>query len=109
MKHCPEPSLRERLAKWARRHPTPEQFHIHRHGRTVLLVTMLAGSVAYVYDSMMGLAARMKLQAFDHDFIDSQFLLNVGSRNDELLRKGMRQANQTLGQVPFLDLDGRWE
>ena len=55
---------------------------------------------------MLGLAARMKLQAFDHDFIDSQFLLNVGSRNDEFLKKGMRQAKQTLGQVPFLDLMG---
>ena len=53
---------------------------------------------------MLGLAARVKLQAFDRDFIDSQFLLNVGSGNEELLRKGMRRANSALGQVPLLDL-----
>lgn len=105
MKHCPEPSPRERLAKWARRHPALSS-STSIAVVLLLLVAMLAGSVAFVYDRMMGLAARIKLQAFDHDFVDSQFLLNVGSGNDEFLKKGMRQAKQTLGHVPFLALVG---
>ena len=49
-------------------------------------------SIMLVYDGMLDLAARMKLQAFDRGFIDSQFLLNVAGRNDEFLKKGTRTA-----------------
>jgi tetratricopeptide (TPR) repeat protein len=98
MRHCPEPSLKERLRKWARRHPglcgsTTIAFV------SLLLMGLLAGSALYVYDSMLGLAARMKAQAFDRAFINSQFLLNVSGRDREFLKKGMREAKDTLGQM----------
>ena len=99
MKHCPEPSLRERLGKWTRRHPG-------LCGSTtvamvaLVLLGLMTVSVMLVYDGMLDLAARMKLQAFDRDFVDSQFLLNcVAGRNDEFRKKGMRTATKLLGQV----------
>ncbi|MGO9814338.1 MAG: protein kinase domain-containing protein [Isosphaeraceae bacterium] len=102
MKHCPEPSLRERLGKWARRHPG-------LCGSTTIalvalvLLGLMTVSVMLVYDGMLDLAARMKLQAFDRGFIDSQFLLNVAGRNDEFLKKGTRTARKLLGQVGIAD------
>ncbi len=91
MKHCPEPSLRERLGKWTRRHPG-------LCGSTsiaivsLVLLGILTASVALVYDGMLDLAARMKLQAFDRGFIDSQFLLGASSRDPGLLQRGMERA-----------------
>jgi tetratricopeptide (TPR) repeat protein len=98
MKHCPEPSVKERLGKWARRHPG-------LCGSTsialisVVIIGLLAGSASYVYGSMLGLAARMKAQAFDRAFINSQFLLNVAGHDRELLKKGVWDAKDTLGQM----------
>ncbi|MGZ3319034.1 MAG: serine/threonine-protein kinase, partial [Isosphaeraceae bacterium] len=102
MKHCPEPSLRERLGKWARRHPG-------LCGSTTIalvalvLLGLMTVSIMLVYDGMLDLAARMKLQAFDHGLIDSQFLLSVAGRNDEFLKKGTRTARKLLGQVGIAD------
>ncbi|HMF35961.1 MAG TPA: serine/threonine-protein kinase, partial [Isosphaeraceae bacterium] len=102
MKHCPEPSLRERLGKWARRHPG-----LCGSTTIALVASVLLGlmtvAIMLVYDGMLDLAARMKLQAFDRGFIDSQFLLNVAGRNDEFLKKGTRTARKLLGQVGIAD------
>ena len=102
MKHCPEPSLRKRLGKWARRHPG-----LCGSTTIALVASVLLGlmtvSIMLVYDGMLDLAARMKLQAFDRGFIDSQFLLNVAGRNDEFLKKGTRTARKLLGQVGIAD------
>ncbi len=52
MKHCPEPSLRERLGKWARRHPG-------LCGSTsialvaLLLLGFLTVCITLVYDGML--------------------------------------------------------
>ena len=102
MKHCPEPSLRERLGKWARRHPGLTGSSTIALVASVLLGLMTV-SIMLVYDGMLDLAARMKLQAFDRGFIDSQFLLNVAGRNDEFRKKGMRTARKLLGQVGIAD------
>ncbi len=104
MKHCPEPSLRERLGKWTRRHPG-----LCGSTTIALVASVLLGlmtvSIMLVYDGMLDLAARMKLKAFDRGFIDSQFLLNFTftGRNDEFLKKGTRTARQLLGQVGIAD------
>ena len=102
MKHCPEPSLRERLEKWARRHPGLCGSTTIALAALVLLGLMTV-SIMLVYDGMLDLAARMKLQAFDRGFIDSQFLLSVAGRNDEFLKKGTRTARKLLGQVGIAD------
>ena len=98
MKHCPEPSLRERLGKWARRHPGLCGSTTIAMVALVLLGLMTA-SIVLVYDGMLDLAARMKLQEFDRGFVDSQFLLNAAGRKDEFLKKGSRTAWKLLGQV----------
>jgi len=102
MKHCPEPSLLERLEKWARRHPALTGSTTIALVASVLLGLMTV-AIILVYDGMLDLAARMKLQAFDRGFVDSQFLLNVAGRNDEFLKKGMRTARKLLGQVGIAD------
>jgi serine/threonine protein kinase/tetratricopeptide (TPR) repeat protein len=102
MKHCPEPSLKERLGKWARRHPAV-------CGSTSialisLLLLVLAGGAAYVvYDAMLGVSARIKLQRFDRQFADTQFLLNVAARREEWTRRGESQALHALRQVGLAD------
>ncbi len=101
MKHCPEPSLRERLGKWARRHPGL------CGSTTIALVALVAlvllglkmASTALENCDMRYLADHKKLKAFDRDFDDSQFLLNTVGRNDEFLKKGSRTAWKLLGQV----------
>ena len=98
MKHCPEPSLRERLGKWARRHPG-------LCGSTsivlfsVILLGILGGACYSIYDAMIGVSARVKLQQFDRDFIDSQFLLNVSSDREEWMRKGRMLARKSLANL----------
>ncbi|MGO9598218.1 MAG: protein kinase domain-containing protein [Isosphaeraceae bacterium] len=102
MKYCKEPSTRERVEKWARRHPG-------LCGSTsitlfaVLLMGIMAGSIALVYDRMLDLSARLKLQAFDRAFIESEFLLIVAGRDDELLARGTRQARELLSGLGILD------
>lgn len=102
MKYCKEPSTRERMEKWARRHPglcssTSIAFF------AVLLLGIMAGSMALVYDRMLDLSARMKLQAFDRAFVESQFLLNVAGPDDELLSRGIRQARKLLAGLGISD------
>ena len=94
MKHCPEPSLRERLGKWARRHPGLTGSTTIALASVVLL-GLLTASIMLVYDGLIDLSARMKLQAFDRGFIDSQFLLHVAGPNDEFLKQGMQKARRS--------------
>ena len=60
MRHCPEPSIRERIGKWFKRHPG-------MRGSTAiaifatLLVGLLLGTVGFVYDTMRSLEARHTL------------------------------------------------
>jgi eukaryotic-like serine/threonine-protein kinase len=67
MKHGPEPSARERIGKWGRRHPA-------LCGSTsialisLVLLVLLGATVALVYDRMQGLAARVMIRVFERDF-----------------------------------------
>jgi eukaryotic-like serine/threonine-protein kinase len=95
MKHCPEPSVRERMGKWARRHPG-------LCGSTsiaivaILLLGLLGGAVALVYDRMQELSARVRYRVFDQDFTEIQFLLNTAGGSNEHLKKGIEKAAQTI-------------
>jgi serine/threonine protein kinase/tetratricopeptide (TPR) repeat protein len=98
MKHCPEPSLRERLGKWARRHPG-------LCGSTsialaaVVLLGLVGGFGVLAYEATQSLAARMRLQELDRDFMEAQFLLGLGEGHDDLKRRGIGLARKTLEQV----------
>ncbi len=111
MKHCPEPSLRERATKWARRHP----------GLTsassvaviaLLMITMLGAGAFVGYRSMRVLAARVKTRVFDHDYTESRFLLGTAGRDDVRLKQGLAAAKGTLATVgldgPALEAASSW-
>ena len=96
MKHGPEPSVRERMGKWARRHPG-------LCGSTsiaivaMLLIGLLGGAVALVYDKMQDLSARVRYRVFDQDFTEIQFLLNTAGGSNEHLKRGIEKAAKTIG------------
>jgi eukaryotic-like serine/threonine-protein kinase len=95
MKHCPEPSVRERAGKWARRHPG-------LCGSTsiaicaLVLLGVLGATTALVYDRMQALGARVSYRIFDQDFSEIQFLLNTAGGSNEHLKTGLAKAARTL-------------
>jgi serine/threonine protein kinase/tetratricopeptide (TPR) repeat protein len=100
MKHCSEPSLRERLGKLARRHPT--LCSATSIGLICgMLIGLLVGTTVLVYDKMLDLDARIRLRVFDRDFTECQFLLNTVSGSREHLKKGIDKARQTLHDLGF--------
>jgi serine/threonine protein kinase/tetratricopeptide (TPR) repeat protein len=98
MKHCPEPSVRERLGKFARRHPG-------LCGSTSIAIAAsilvgLLGLGAFVaYREVRNLDARVRLRVFDHEFTDCQFLLNTASDSDDHLRRGLLASGRALARV----------
>jgi tetratricopeptide (TPR) repeat protein len=98
MKHCPEPSVKERLGKWARRHPGLSSSTSVALVCLVLL-GLVGGAAAYVYDAMLGVAARVKLQQFDREFVGTQFLLNVADDRGDWTRRGSSQARKALDDL----------
>jgi tetratricopeptide (TPR) repeat protein len=83
------------MGKWARRHPG-------LCGSTsialfaLVLLGLLGGAAALVYDRMQGLAARVRYRAFDQDFTEIQFLLNTAGGSNEHLKKGIEKVTRTL-------------
>jgi len=108
MKHCPEPSIRERIGKFARRHPG-------LCGSTsiavlsAVLLGLLGGTVALVYDKMQDLAARVQIKTFDREYTEIQFLLNTAGGSHERLKKGINMSRATVGKLG-VETDGqeRW-
>jgi serine/threonine protein kinase/tetratricopeptide (TPR) repeat protein len=98
MKHCPEPSIRERMGKWARRHPG-------LCGSTsialmsIVLVGMLGGAVALGYDKTQDLVARVRLHAFDRKFTEMQFLLNTTGNSPERTARGIEISGRMLAEL----------
>jgi serine/threonine protein kinase/tetratricopeptide (TPR) repeat protein len=95
MKFAPEPSLRERYAKWTRRNP---------RFRAAITIALLSAFLLLALGGIMGLlsrsldvvTARLKLRMFESGFNQSQFLLNVTSGPIEHLREGIHLASRTI-------------
>jgi tetratricopeptide (TPR) repeat protein len=102
MRHCPDPSPRERVAKWARRHPAVTSSSAIATASVVLLGLLLTASY-FIFDGMQELSTRIRRQTFERDFVESQFLLNVAGRNDELLKRGVRQTRTVLQRAGIAD------
>ncbi len=98
MKHCPEPSVSERLGKWARRHPTLCSSTSIALA-AVFLLALVGGFGVLAYEATQSLAARVQLQIIDRDFTEAQFLLGLGEGHDDLKRRGVVLARKTLAQV----------
>jgi serine/threonine protein kinase/tetratricopeptide (TPR) repeat protein len=98
MKHGPEPSFRERMGKFSRRHPT-------LCGTTsmalisIIMVALLGTAVVKLYGVLQDVHARLKVRQFDQRFTEIQFLLNTASGSDEHLKRGLRNANQEIDSI----------
>jgi len=105
-RHAPEPSPRERFAKWARRNPrlcgtTPVA------SLAVLLLAGLCVLIGLMHANVQGLSTRLKLQVFRNDFAQCRFLLNVTGGPAEHLDRGLALARKTIDQQR-IGRDGRW-
>jgi serine/threonine protein kinase/Tfp pilus assembly protein PilF len=98
MKHCPEPSIRERMGKFARRHPG-------LCGSTsialvsIMLIGLLGGTVVLGYDKLQSLFARVRLRSFDRNYTEIQFLLSAAGISDERLKRGIELSRRTLREL----------
>jgi tetratricopeptide (TPR) repeat protein len=101
-KHAPEPSLRERAAKFARRHRTLCSSTSIALIALALIVALGAG-VAAVHGGMFGLRARLERLRFERDFVKAQFLLNTADSSDRHLAAGLEVADALLARLELGD------
>jgi eukaryotic-like serine/threonine-protein kinase len=98
MKHGPEPSFRERMGKFARRHPA-------LCGTTsitlisIVLIAFLGTAVVKTYGVLGDVYARVKVRQFDRSFTEVQFLLNTASGSDDRLKRGLRKVSHELNDL----------
>lgn len=104
MKHCPEPSPRERFGKWVRRHPAITSSTSVGLFSTALLL-ILAFAALSLHGSARQIAARLRVQVFRQGFADSQFWLNTQSDRVDRLRKGLLLSRKALDGVGLSDSD----
>jgi serine/threonine protein kinase/tetratricopeptide (TPR) repeat protein len=95
MKHCPEPSLRERMSKLARRHPT---LFSATSVATIcgILIGLFAATTALVYEKVVELDARVRLGVFDREFTECQFLLHTVTRQSDHIKTGLQKSREAL-------------
>ena len=91
LKYTPEPSVSERLAKWARRNPKITS------GSTVALMSMaliaaIAGSAWTLQHHLRQVSARLKVRVFERSFLESQFLLQIASNQPKSMGRGIGLA-----------------
>jgi eukaryotic-like serine/threonine-protein kinase len=112
LKFAPEPSLTERVAKWARRNPkitgaTPV---------AVISITLivLIGSAAWTLSHhLQQVSARLKVRVFERSFLESQFLLNIANGPAKDVGRGIGLAEDAIlqagvGQGAGNDRSGSW-
>jgi serine/threonine protein kinase/tetratricopeptide (TPR) repeat protein len=95
MKHCPEPSLRERSGKFAKRHPA-------LCGSTSIailagaMIGLISAGAVLAYEKMQDLGARLRIRVFDRDFTQCQFLLNTAVDSDDHLIDGLKKSRRVM-------------
>ena len=97
LRYAPEPSLRERLAKWARRHPAAlSSTTVSCLG--LFLIALLVIFAWIVVEEYRGASARLSRGAFRVAFEECQLLLNTQSDqgSTEHLARGVRLAREAL-------------
>ena len=108
LKHVAEPSFRERVRKWARRHPRLT---------SSTSVGILAGAVVIVMGSVVfargqhlsQLQARETRDSFRNEMQTAQFLLYDRMEDPERVAKGYEQCRAALGHYHVLDDSRHWE
>ncbi len=107
LRHAPEVSPRESLAKWARRNPRLCGSSSIA-ALAALLICSLGGLIGLLHVNMQNLSTRLKLQVFRDDFTECRFLLNLASGPAEHLGRGIALADRTLDQLR-IDPSGDWK
>ncbi len=103
---APEPSLRERLAKWGRRHPRASSSTTV--GAVAMFVIMfMAGAAWSLRDRYEVSAACVQREAFTREFRECQLLLNTLSGPPNHLKQGLERASQLL-EMYGVRAEGRW-
>jgi eukaryotic-like serine/threonine-protein kinase len=98
MKHAPEPSFRERIGKFAKRHPA-------LCGTTsialisILLIALLGVGVVRTFGALQDVYARLMVGQFDRKVTEIQFLLNTSVGSDLYHKRGLMMATEALGQL----------
>ena len=95
LKYTPEPSFRERLAKWSRRNPRATG--ASTVGSLALLMILAVCASAWTLSEHLGAAsARLRLRGFEARFDECQFLLNTAGGPVEHLARGIELAESAL-------------
>lgn len=95
LKYAPEPSLRERAAKWIRRHPSTTSTTSVALLAVVLLL-VAGGVISLLSNNLQGAMSRLKFRNFQSEFSECQLLLNTTSGPVEHLGKGIAIAQNAL-------------
>jgi serine/threonine protein kinase/Tfp pilus assembly protein PilF len=92
---APEPSLRERARKWARRHPRAcSSSSIALVAAT--LIVAVGGVVWFLAETLRNAGAQFQRSAFHDAFNECQLLLNTTSGPPEHLARGIARARAAL-------------
>jgi serine/threonine protein kinase/tetratricopeptide (TPR) repeat protein len=105
LRHAPEPSVRERAAKWRRRHPRLASLTTV----ATLAGLVIAGLVALVAvrgARLARLEARQALGAFLDDKRAVQYLLTARTDDPAEVEKGIQQGREALAGYGVLDAAG---
>ncbi len=106
LKHTQEPSLRERLAKWVRRHPRAcGSTSIVLVSVTLLLVFGVL--LWFLANNLQNVSARLKYRMFQSKFEECQLLLNTTSGPTDHLSRGIDEAQKAL-DVRGIGTSGQW-
>lgn len=96
LKHAPERSLRERVAKWSRRHPRASSSTTI--GTVACGLLLAVGFTAWtIRDHFEDSAALLHYADFTRQFRECQLLLNSVTGRDDHVARGLRHADEALG------------
>jgi serine/threonine protein kinase/tetratricopeptide (TPR) repeat protein len=102
LRHAPDPSARERVAKWARRHPRLSSSATVGTAAAVLLAAAVGGAVV-ARDRARGLEARTRLHDHDAAFRDAREFLDDRTRSWTRMDEGADRLRGVLTRYDVPD------
>jgi eukaryotic-like serine/threonine-protein kinase len=107
LKHAPEPSVRERVVKWSRRHPRAAS--AGSIGTAAMVAVALLGVSAWgLREAWLNASARVRLREFRDEFAQCQLLLNTSSGPVDHLGPGLALASRALQEYEIERTDVNW-
>ena len=99
MKHCPEPSVRERMRQMGQAPSRPVRLDFDCGIGAPFVRACWERRWPWFTTGCKSLSARVRYRVFDQDFTEIQFLLNTAGGSNEHLKTGLAKAAQTI--APF--------